>query len=427
MPAITLDIQFHPKQEQVYRSLKHANRICLLAGRRFGKSFLAESIALKYILTNNMRVAYVAPKYEYATRLYDNLRQRLTEWNLLNKNGRTTELALKTKINSYIRVYSADGNKDVCRGDSWDLVIIDEAARIRDLQYIVNQSVLPTLTEKKGKLMIISTPMAISGEFFKTYQAYKLEMENGNKEYFAVKGISEDNTFIEKAEWAKIRSSMSEQAQAVELDAIPSAESGLVFGDVSKQLIETPTTNEVIAYGLDLGQSIDYTVLTGINGQKEIIEVNRFKAGDWNLIEAKIMFLILNKDTPVFADASGVGAPVTDFLRLQGYNVHDIVWTGVNKTQMVSQLQKDIRGLKFVKGICEDLITELAQYEYNISDSGKIGFSAPLGLHDDCVASLINLNYGIHEGIMEPGVRSEDDFFVGEKDTLGYTRTHVLV
>jgi hypothetical protein len=273
---ITLNIQFHAGQSKICEALANgANRIALLAGRRYGKSFLAESICLKYLLTNKKRIAYVCPKYEYALRLFDNLKQKLTEWKLIPRRQGTSsrDLSIKTILGSYIRIYSADANKDVCRGDSWDIIIIDEAARIKDLQYIINQSVLPTLAEKKGKLMVISTPMAITGEFFKVYQAWKLKMESGDTQYFTIKGISEDNTYIAREEWAKIRNNMTEQAQAVELDAIPSAESGQVFSDVSKQLIDTPTTNDVIAYGLDLGKSVDYTVLTGINDRKEIIEL----------------------------------------------------------------------------------------------------------------------------------------------------------
>lgn len=420
MPKITIKpytISYHAKQKQIIEALGNGStRLCLLAGRRFGKSFLAKSLIMLCLLGKSKRVAYVCPQYKYAKELYASVKQQLEELGLLKKGG--SDWSLRSKTNSYFQVYSADNDKDPCRGDSWNLVIVDEAARVRNLNYVINQSILPTLAEKKGKLMVISTPQAINGDFFQLYSEWRKKMEDGDDTYFAVKGVSEENTYISKDEWINIRKSMSPEAQAVELDAIPSFESGRVFTtDTTNQLIEHLTNEEPIAYGLDLGIHVDYICLLAVNKANEIFQVHRFTVKDnkgepnWVLAECKIKQLIGPYSyIPIFTDATGVGRSTCDHLKFDGLNIQEIIWTGKNKVELVGSLQRDLPKYRFYKPVADMLLTELGQYEYDISEqTGNISYSCKWPNHDDCVSALINLNWGLTTKALTPGIRKPTD------------------
>jgi hypothetical protein len=48
----------------------------------------------------------------------------------------------------------------------------------------------------------------------------------------------------------------------------------------------------------------------------------------------------------------------------------------------------------------EVLLNELGVFEYDITPSGNLTYSAPQGMHDDCVIALALANYGLKNTIV---------------------------
>lgn len=428
LSAINLDFKLHQKQWEVYEALEEKNKqfVAALCGRRFGKTYLASKIALKYLLSTKKDIAYVTPKYEYGAKVLLDLKSQLEELKLLG-SAAGKENMITCKTGSRMKMYSADANKDVGRGFSWDLVIIDEAALIKDIEFIFNASILPTLAERKGKVLMISTPKAVTNGFYKLYRQWS-EKSTSDPLYAAFSGTSFENEYIDGSQWDILRGTMPESIFNMEIMAVPSLESGIVFQDSESVLVPDVLDKDPIAFGIDFGQKQDFTVVTAMNSSRQVFLCHRFQGENWEVVLNKVRGLI-KMSVPIYCDATGVGAPLADRLTSENYLVVPIVWNQTNKNAMVNLLQLDIarKNIQILKSESKDLLEEMSIYEYAIGDSGKISYGAPVGCHDDCVSSLLMLDYGLHTQAMEGlgSIHSEDDFFVPLPQEVGIQHNDV--
>ena len=98
---------------------------------------------------------YIAPSYRMAKQIvYDDLYLMLKERNWL-KDVNKSDLAFTLVNGSVIYLRSAD-NPDSIRGIGLDYVVLDEAADISEEAW--RAVIRPTLSDKEGSAMIISTP-----------------------------------------------------------------------------------------------------------------------------------------------------------------------------------------------------------------------------------------------------------------------------
>lgn len=120
-------------------------------GRRWGKTFMCGVYALT-IADYGGAVAWIAPTYKNARPLW-----RFAESHCAGTSVVITraERAISFPSGGRISIYSAD-NIDAVRGESFDVVIIDEAARVAEEAW--TEAIQPTLADRDGRAMLISTP-----------------------------------------------------------------------------------------------------------------------------------------------------------------------------------------------------------------------------------------------------------------------------
>ena len=152
MPVVSN--QLKPAAAAVHRS-KCRFRV-LVAGRRFGKSRLAETELVEVALTKpGSRSVYMAPSRVQAKQiLWQGLKERVPgEW-IRNKNE--TALTLTLINGSVIQLAGADYS-DSLRGISADFICVDEFCFVNDLE---NQmaALRPMLATTRGRMLLISTP-----------------------------------------------------------------------------------------------------------------------------------------------------------------------------------------------------------------------------------------------------------------------------
>jgi len=92
--------------------------------------------------------------------------------------------------------------------------------------------------------------------------------------------------------------------------------------------------------------------------------------------------------TVIMAESNSMGEPIIEQLQRDGLPVRGFNTTNATKAQIIEAL-----GLAFERGdlaILADpvLIGELQAYEMTRLPSGMVRYSAPDGMHDDCVMSL---------------------------------------
>lgn len=141
--------KLHPEQKSI--AIDTTRFKTLSCGRRWGKTRLAAALAIKSSLEGG-HVMWVGPSYQIAE-----VGWRAVEW--LGKQIPGVHIADRwlTINNGWIQVRSADSEGGL-RGEGLDLLIVDECAHIRNFSDIWEQQLRPSLSDRKGGAMFISTP-----------------------------------------------------------------------------------------------------------------------------------------------------------------------------------------------------------------------------------------------------------------------------
>ena len=169
----------------------------VIAGRRFGKTFLAIRELCYHARLPNQEVWYVAPTYKQAKMIvWRKLKQRLQDLRWIKK-ANESELSITLKNNSTISLKGAD-NEDSLRGIGLDYLILDEFADINSTAFY--EVLRPTLADKQGKALFIGTPKGIANW---SYDLYQQELENTGWKSFQFTTIDGGNVKPEEIEAAK--------------------------------------------------------------------------------------------------------------------------------------------------------------------------------------------------------------------------------
>lgn len=148
----------------------------LACGRRWGKTLLTALMALAVLMQPRRRVWIVAPDYALCEKVFRELYNILVvQMKLIKPNkpggGRARnqkgEYYLETPWGSVLEAKSLE-NPDSLAGEALDLVIVDEAAINPQIYDIWVQMLKPTLMDKEGSAIFISTPRGRNG-FYKMF------------------------------------------------------------------------------------------------------------------------------------------------------------------------------------------------------------------------------------------------------------------
>jgi len=127
----------------------------VVAGRRFGKSYLAINELAKFARQPNQKCLYIATTYRQAKGvIWNDLLQLLSEKNWIKKINHS-DLQITLVNNSTITLRSSE-NKEALRGLKFSFIALDEYA---DMDPDVFSTILrPTLSDTGGHAMFIGTP-----------------------------------------------------------------------------------------------------------------------------------------------------------------------------------------------------------------------------------------------------------------------------
>lgn len=140
--------------QQQISSDKNRFRV-VVAGRRFGKTFLAINELAKFARYPNQKCLYIATTYRQAKGvIWDDLLQLLYEKNWVKKVN-LSDLTVTLVNGSIITLRSSDNNQAL-RGTKWNFISLDEYASMDPATW---DSILrPTLSDTEGHALFIGTP-----------------------------------------------------------------------------------------------------------------------------------------------------------------------------------------------------------------------------------------------------------------------------
>jgi hypothetical protein len=149
-----------------------------------------------------------------------------------------------------------------------------------------------------------------------------------------------------------------------------------------RNCIHPVTTMPIVAFGIDLAKSVDWTVIVGLDENGNVAYFDRFQM-DWHNTKQNIIRL---PKCPILVDSTGVGDPILEDLQREGVMIQGLKFTSSSKQQLMEGLQAAIHQGKI--GYPDGIISqELEIFEYQYTATG-VKYSAPSGYHDDAVVAL---------------------------------------
>ena len=146
-----------------------------------------------------------------------------------------------------------------------------------------------------------------------------------------------------------------------------------------------------VVFGIDLARSEDYTVVIGLDQNKDVCRFERWNGTTWDQTENRILSLIGN--VPTLIDSTGVGDPVVERINRERPTVEGFKFTGGpsgTKQKIMEGLAVDIQSKRvgFPDGL---IVTEMEAYQYEYTRSGMTYDT--LADHDDTVCALALANH----------------------------------
>lgn len=139
----------------------------LIAGRRFGKSYLAINEVARAARQPRRRIFLVYPTYRQAKQvIWDHLKYRLQDLRWISKTNES-DLTITLRNGSTISLRGAD-NPDSLRGVGLDFIVMDEFAMISEKAW--TEVLRPTLSDRQGRALFITTPLGSSNWAYDLYQ-----------------------------------------------------------------------------------------------------------------------------------------------------------------------------------------------------------------------------------------------------------------
>ena len=378
----------HPAQRQVWDS--PARFKVLAAGRRWGKTRLGALTCVAAALACE-RAWWVAPSFPVAAIGWRMLK-RLAR-NVPAVTVRETEKRLEFGLTGgFIQVKSAD-KPDGLRGEGLDLVILDECAYIREEAWA--EALRPALSDRQGRAMFISTPNGRNW-FYRMFE----RGQEGKDGWQSWQFPTSANPFIAVSEIENARLTLPERVFLQEFMAKFVNDAGSVFRRVMEAATATaqdrPVPGHTYVFGVDWGKYEDWTVITVLDTTvREVVALERFNQIDY-VVQSRLLKAMAARWRPlaIVAESNAMGAPLVEQLQRDGLPVVAFATTHATKVMLVESLM-----LAFETGALrilpnDILIRELQAFEMQRLPSGLVRYSAPAGLHDDCVMSLALAWYG---------------------------------
>ena len=372
--------KLHPGQRRV---AEHPARFrVVMCGRRYGKSALGIRLACDAAL-KGQPVGWFAPSYKLALEAWRELSQRLQPI-VARQNEQDKRMELVT--GGVIEIWTLD-SPDPARGRKYALAIIDEAGIAKDLLDVWQAAIRPTLVDFGGRALFLGTPKGRRHGFVTLFNR---GWDADDPDWQSFRASTLDNPYIPPEEIDAARKELPPDIFAQEFEGIPTDDGANPFGlEAVRKAVGDCGTATPVVFGVDLARSMDYTVVCGLDAWRRVVVLERWQA-PWAETKTKVQALV--GQTPVVADATGVGDAIVADLQVMGVDVTPHVFTQSSKLRLMQRLIASFQAGE----LCIPagwLPAELETFEFHYTATG-VRYEAPRGYHDDGVMALGLALYG---------------------------------
>jgi hypothetical protein len=370
-----------------------AKRQIACTGRRAGKSHLGALKAATALL-RGQKVLIASTSQDQADVFWRYLRSwfaPLTTAGVLYKNESTRTIELGKGL---LRVKTGR-DADVLRGFDADLLILDECAYLDPAAWY--EVGAPMMADRDGTAIFLSTPLRKN--WF--YHLFNKAQADTSGRWMAVHATTLDNPHLNQQAVAELAQDMTEEAYRQEILAEFLEGQGQVFRNIdacaTAQRVE-PYKGEFVM-GVDTAQKQDYSVGVVLDkATRQQVDMVRFNSVPWAVYRERMTALAAKWHVErIIFEVNSIGGPNFEALAEEGLPVVAFTTTGQTKPPLIESLRLALERQEIA--ILDDavLLGELGAYEYTVSAQGRPAYSAPTGLHDDCVVSLALAWHGVNQ------------------------------
>jgi hypothetical protein len=396
-------LQPHEKQAEIVSACLDESIFFIVAiiGRQFGKTTIAENLAIYWSLNEPNSVVYwVSPTDSQAQKVYKEIMNSIIESGCIaSKKMPKGDTEIVFTNGSKILFRSA-ASEDSLRGQSVNYMILDEAAFIK--RDTVETILLPMLNVKGRKCLFISTPKGKNYLYEYFLNGQKLD------KWKSMRYSTYDSPFANEDLINMFKETLAPKLFQQEVEA-EFVDSSSIFNNINDVMcldtIDGPQPDERYFAGIDIGFINDASVMCIINKDGNLVKYYR-----WTNIEApELMNEIteINKKwkfQKIMIESNNQGLTIYQDLKRRMNNIEAFSTTSKSKPEIINRLIHlfNIKDMKLV--IDEYLRIELEAFVFKQNVNGNIKFMADSGFHDDCVISLAiarwcyeNKNYGSNQ------------------------------
>lgn len=329
---------------------------------------------------------WVASVYPQAKIAFD----RMCRWLTKADPGKTIWDTNKSELcitfhNGSRWFFKGSDNPDSIYGADYASAVVDECSRCKEEAWAAVRS---TTTQTRGQIRLIGN---VTSRLTWAYKLGQLGRQGtpGISYHLrtAYDAIADGITQPEEVEEAE-RVLPKDVFDAL-YKCIPPQDGMNPFGLSSILACIRPLSNKPpVCFGIDLAKSVDYVAVVGLDEDGATCRFERWHGTTWDTTEARIVGMV--GELPALCDSSGVGDPIVERMQRSCPNL-DGYQTGSKKQQLIQGLcvsiQKNQVFFPQNSAACP-IQSELESYEWSVTSTGRISYSAPPGLHDDCVIAL---------------------------------------
>ncbi len=356
----TQTFELHPAQAEIALDT-HRFRV-LKCGRRFGKTFLAIDQMKACAAAKPSRIVYLSPTLQQSRDIaWEQLKRDCAGAAIKIREAPHLEIVLPTQKGGESTIALRGWEAiETLRGQSFDLIVIDEVASMRNFWPAWQEVIRPTLTDRKGEVLFISTPKG----FNHFYDLYNLQ--DTDSDYKSWHFPTSANPHIPYEEIEKARAELSYERFIQEYEASFAKTEGLVYKEFDRNihLFTTMEENPVeIIAGVDFGFTNPCAVLTIARDRTDCYWVMEefYETGK---TDAQVAEYVAAKGfDKVYPDPEAPAAIAE--MRKRRVNVRDVIKGKDSIKNGIDRIRELFRARKIrIHTNCKNLIFELETYVY---------------------------------------------------------------
>ena len=389
--------------------LSESKRIAFRSGRQVGKTTMCAIKALYKALKHEKQVVVIlSPTQRQSSLMFRKVRAYSKNELIIDLIESESQTRISFKNGSEIHCLPGN-NPDTIRGYSPNLLIIDEAAFVKDDVYVSSE---PSLAATNGQLILVSTPFGKRGRFymsffedeFEKYHIQSIESPLITQEFLdGQKGSKTELEYKQEFEGEFLEELDTYFPRQLVLDSIAEIADGI------KPQRDYYLGVDCARYGTD---ETVYVITEVWQNKAQVLEIISTSKKPLTDVIGRVKDLHKKYGfRGIYMDSSGLGSgavdsllgsglPIKNLLTTTGKYADSVQFTLQNKEEIYKNLKLMMEQGRLFYPNHEKLIFQLCDLQYEFTEAGHLKLHHPERGHDDfpdalalAVAAIITPEY----------------------------------